>query len=431
MQRPYKYASLVNPVCLTDTCSVATPEPATDIIQEAQRSISDEFQVALQTNNPTALQSYLEKYPESPERQKAVSEIARLKRSDFSEWTLYGVSNGRFPQYLKLSSIHQFGDRVAIQIRGLADPSAPLIGPTKFPDGTYDEYTGVLDCKQSVSAIAERKAVSPSGEILGNYKWADPEVLNLSGAFKVEAPYFKNLLCDERLRTPLVSKNQLASMDFSYLSPTSDPDGAIYYQPLQNEGESQTEKDVVVLIKFAKDRKVAEQAAPGSSVELGNFSTTVNLDRISCEEKKVFVLKTEYFDASNALRYIYVANAKTWSEFEEGSPLELLQGIVCHKTFGGLGVRLAQNSGATTVTEVFGGSPAEKAGVKANDTIAAIDNEPVSGLTLQQITEKARGPADTKVVLRILREGQTSPMELTVTRGNIPVQSMQAGAASK
>ena len=90
---------------------------------------------------------------------------------------------------------------------------------------------------------------------------------------------------------------------------------------------------------------------------------------------------------------------------------------------------LIENGGATTVAEVFGGSPAEKAGVKANDTIAAIDNEPVSELTLQQITEKARGPSDTKVVLTILREGQTSPMELTVTRQNIRIQPMQLAPA--
>ena len=47
MQRPYKYASLENIICLTGTCSGTAPPPAADIIQEAQRSASDELQVAL------------------------------------------------------------------------------------------------------------------------------------------------------------------------------------------------------------------------------------------------------------------------------------------------------------------------------------------------------------------------------------------------
>ena len=38
---------------------------------------------------------------------------------------------------------------------------------------------------------------------------------------------------------------------------------------------------------------------------------------------------------------------------------------------------------------MFAGSPAEKAGVKANDVVTHIDGEPVAGLTAQQIVEKA------------------------------------------
>ena len=143
MQRPYKYASLENIICLTGTCSAAAPAPVADIAQEARRSVADELQIALQTNKPAALQSYLDKYPNGAEQEKVLAEIARLRRSEFNEWTIFQVGNGKFPQYLKISSIHQFGDRVAYQARSLAEPDSVIgtdkIGTDKFPEGTYAE----------------------------------------------------------------------------------------------------------------------------------------------------------------------------------------------------------------------------------------------------------------------------------------------------
>jgi len=340
MQRPYKYASLENIVCLTGTCSDTTPAPATDVVQEARRSASDELQVALQTNNPDALQTYLEKYPESSERQKVLAEIGRLKRSEFNEWTFFEVSNGHFPQYIKLSSIQQFGDRVAVQTRGLADLRMPLIGTKTFPDGTYDESTSVFDCKQSIVGISERKAVSPSGEILDRYKQADPEVFNLSfGTFIASgtvAATLKNFLCDDRLRTPLVSKKQLAPKDFTDLATTPAGDGELYYRPVPNGSASQTEKDVIVLIKQFTAPKVASQIPfpipPGLSEELGDFRTVVYSEQIRCEERKVSILKTEVYDASNVLKFIFAADLtkeKLWTEFKENTPLETLQRTLC------------------------------------------------------------------------------------------------------
>jgi uncharacterized caspase-like protein len=88
LQRPYKYASLENIVCLTGICSGTSPPPAVDIAQEARHSAADELRIALETNSPKALESYLEKYPNSPDRQKVLADIARLRRSEFNEWTI-------------------------------------------------------------------------------------------------------------------------------------------------------------------------------------------------------------------------------------------------------------------------------------------------------------------------------------------------------
>jgi hypothetical protein len=141
-QRPYKYASLENIVCLAGTCAGSSEPIANDIIQQVKRSEADELQIALQTANVDALISYLDNYPKSAERPRVLAEISRLKRSEFNEWTLYEIqtqlsSASATPHYFKMSSIRQFGEKVAVQVRNMADPDQPLIGTTKYPLGTY------------------------------------------------------------------------------------------------------------------------------------------------------------------------------------------------------------------------------------------------------------------------------------------------------
>ena len=68
-QRPYKYASLENIVCLTGNCSTAPNVSDIDVVQQAKRSEAEDFQIALQTNNLDALEAFLQKYPESTKRE--------------------------------------------------------------------------------------------------------------------------------------------------------------------------------------------------------------------------------------------------------------------------------------------------------------------------------------------------------------------------
>src|SRR5262249_863234 len=71
-------------------------------------------------------------------------------------------------------------------------------------------------------------------------------------------------------------------------------------------------------------------------------------------------------------------------------------------------------------------TPAQKAGVMTNDIITHLDDEAVQGLTLDRAGEKMRGPPNTKVKLRILRQGQEQPIELTIVRQTITVPSVPA-----
>ena len=260
-QRPYKYASLENIVCLAGTCAASSGPVASDIAQEVKRSEAEELQIALQTANVDALGSYLEKYPESAKRPSVLAEISRLKRSEFNEWTQYEINltTGGLPQYFKISSIRQFGAKVAVQVRSMADPNLP-IGTKKYPPGTYVEGTVVYDCRASTIAIADTKAVSPAGETLGSYTWGDPEVLDPTSATPITPGTVtetgKNIFCDEQLRTPFVTKKQLASMSFRHFASTPDGDREMYYTALPGAGLPQNEKEALVVIRLANEDKV-------------------------------------------------------------------------------------------------------------------------------------------------------------------------------
>ena len=92
--------------------------------------------------------------------------------------------------------------------------------------------------------------------------------------------------------------------------------------------------------------------------------------------------------------------------------------------FGGLGMEVSMDKGLVKVVAPIDETPAAKAGVMANDIITHLDGEPVLGLTLDQAVDKMRGPVNTSVKLRIVRNDK--PIEIWITRDIIRVRSVRA-----
>jgi carboxyl-terminal processing protease len=79
--------------------------------------------------------------------------------------------------------------------------------------------------------------------------------------------------------------------------------------------------------------------------------------------------------------------------------------------------------GFVTVIAPIEGTPAYKAGVKAGDKIIKADGEPTKDL--REAVKKMRGAKGTKVVITIIREGEPDPMEFTLVRDVIPIESVK------
>jgi carboxyl-terminal processing protease len=93
--------------------------------------------------------------------------------------------------------------------------------------------------------------------------------------------------------------------------------------------------------------------------------------------------------------------------------------------FGGLGLEVTGEDGFVKVIAPMDDTPAARAGIKTGDLISALDGKSIQGLTVTQAVDKMRGPPNTQIRLTILRKGEKKPLELTITRAVIKVESVR------
>lgn len=94
-------------------------------------------------------------------------------------------------------------------------------------------------------------------------------------------------------------------------------------------------------------------------------------------------------------------------------------------TFGGVGMEIDVKDGVLTVIAPLKGTPAEAAGIKAGDIIAAIDGKTTEGLSVEEAVRKIRGEVGTEVEFTIIRAGK--PLIVKVTRQVIEVPETDDG----
>jgi len=94
--------------------------------------------------------------------------------------------------------------------------------------------------------------------------------------------------------------------------------------------------------------------------------------------------------------------------------------------FGGLGIEVTQEDGVVKVVSPIDDTPAAKAGILSGDMIVAIDDENVQGFTLDQAVDKMRGAINSPVKLKIVRKGVKDPIDFTIVRAEIKVQSVRS-----
>ena len=94
--------------------------------------------------------------------------------------------------------------------------------------------------------------------------------------------------------------------------------------------------------------------------------------------------------------------------------------------FGGLGIEIGMESGVVKVISPIDDTPAAKAGIKAGDYIVKIGKEQVQGKSLLEAVKLMRGPVGSSINLTVRRKNLKKPIEFTITRKIIEVQSVSS-----
>ncbi len=92
--------------------------------------------------------------------------------------------------------------------------------------------------------------------------------------------------------------------------------------------------------------------------------------------------------------------------------------------FGGLGIQVTTERGIVKVISPIDGTPAAKAGIRANDLITHIDGKPIIGISLREAVKMMRGPVDSKITVKIRRKG-VDPFDVSIVRAIITVKSVR------
>lgn len=94
-------------------------------------------------------------------------------------------------------------------------------------------------------------------------------------------------------------------------------------------------------------------------------------------------------------------------------------------SFSGIGIEVTIKNDLLTVVSPIADTPADAAGLKANDVIIEIDGMNTKNMGPYEAIKKLRGPAGTEVTISIHREGWETLKEITLKREMIPIQSVK------
>ncbi len=142
-------------------------------------------------------------------------------------------------------------------------------------------------------------------------------------------------------------------------------------------------------------------------------------------------VKQEYVDTINSKQLVDGTIEKLLEQLDPHSayiPAEDLQAAnePLEGNFEGVGIEFHIQEDTIMVVAALSGGPSEAVGIMAGDRIIKVDGKNVAGvkITNEQVLKTLRGKGGTKVKVEMLRRGDKKLREFTITRGKIPIYSV-------
>lgn len=188
-----------------------------------------------------------------------------------------------------------------------------------------------------------------------------------------------------------------------------------------------------------------QNAAAENEGQSGNASGTETKQPSSADEE----LMSDYFTAKmELLMYLvdqYYMNDISVEDMRVGAYKGLLDGLgdpyTCYYTkeeydslmestkgtYCGIGAVVQQNTKTMYITIVkpYVDGPAYNAGMLPGDIIYKVDDVDVTGMEVDNVVSMMKGDAGTVVKVTVVREGVSDPIELTITRAKIEIETVE------
>ncbi len=94
--------------------------------------------------------------------------------------------------------------------------------------------------------------------------------------------------------------------------------------------------------------------------------------------------------------------------------------------YEGIGAWVDITTEYLTIIAPMKGSPAEKAGLSPGDRVVGIDGEDMTGIEGELVRLRVLGPAGSKVILTIARDGMDEPFDVEIIRSHIVIQNVES-----
>jgi carboxyl-terminal processing protease len=92
--------------------------------------------------------------------------------------------------------------------------------------------------------------------------------------------------------------------------------------------------------------------------------------------------------------------------------------------YGGIGALIRRSGDYAIIAEPYEGFPANKAGLKAGDTIISIDGKPMINLEISKISDHLKGKPNTSLELVIRRYSHPAPIKKSIVREKITINNV-------
>ena len=189
---------------------------------------------------------------------------------------------------------------------------------------------------------------------------------------------------------------------------------------------------VCLIIGFLIGNAVSNQAnAQRANIQSNKlFGNTTSLNKI---DLLLGIIESSYVDVINmdSIREEVAKEIiKTLDPHSAYIPKEDLEMVNSElsASFSGIGIQFSIQNDTVQVVSVISGGPSEGIGILAGDKIVTVNDTAFTGKTIsnERVMHALRGPKNTLVNLGIVRNGQSEELKFTITRGDIPVHSVDA-----